>query len=290
MLREGGVRGEVEELGTDYTYTGQREESALGLMYYVARWYDPHIAHFVQADTIVPGAGNPAAWDRYGYVMYNPVKYTDPSGYNPVGDDIDISILFDENKNPSFTEGANHEEGNKQEDQNNKSQCPSQNPDCYIIYSGEMTTEQLFLWYKMLEANQIYLITSGVIGTGWYGVKSVLEGMGFKLVASPYITETGADILASINSIEEMGKAAILDAYISLEVFNIEKLKDYVENLIDLSSENGGVADVIIYAESPLAIIPVLSSSQIPDRTVRANMPFTRLMVVYEVVLITSIK
>jgi hypothetical protein len=38
MLREGGVRGEVEELGTDYIYTGQRSEAALGLMYYVARW------------------------------------------------------------------------------------------------------------------------------------------------------------------------------------------------------------------------------------------------------------
>jgi RHS repeat-associated protein len=85
VLREGGVRGEVEELGTDYTYTGQREESALGLMYYVARWYDPHIAHFVQADTIVPGAGNPAAWNRYAYVMYNPLKYTDPSGHRNEG-------------------------------------------------------------------------------------------------------------------------------------------------------------------------------------------------------------
>jgi hypothetical protein len=37
----GGVRGEKEEIDdllTDYTYTGQRSEAALGLMYYVARW------------------------------------------------------------------------------------------------------------------------------------------------------------------------------------------------------------------------------------------------------------
>jgi RHS repeat-associated protein len=90
----GRVRENAGDLLTDYTYTGQREESALGLMYYVARWYDPHIGHFTQADTIVPGAGNPAAWNRYGYVMYNPLKYVDPSGHFPIGDDIDPSKLF----------------------------------------------------------------------------------------------------------------------------------------------------------------------------------------------------
>jgi hypothetical protein len=34
----GRVRMEEGFLGTSYTYTGQRSEAALGLMYYVARW------------------------------------------------------------------------------------------------------------------------------------------------------------------------------------------------------------------------------------------------------------
>jgi uncharacterized protein RhaS with RHS repeats len=34
----GGTSETAGELGTDYTYTGQRSEAALGLMYYVARW------------------------------------------------------------------------------------------------------------------------------------------------------------------------------------------------------------------------------------------------------------
>jgi hypothetical protein len=39
MLREGSVRADdADDLLTDYTYTGQRSEVALGLMYYVARW------------------------------------------------------------------------------------------------------------------------------------------------------------------------------------------------------------------------------------------------------------
>jgi hypothetical protein len=29
----------------------------------------------------VPGVENPMAWNRYGYVLHNPLKYTDPSGH-----------------------------------------------------------------------------------------------------------------------------------------------------------------------------------------------------------------
>jgi RHS repeat-associated protein len=72
-------------LPTDFGFTGQREADEIGLYYYVARWLDPEIAHFAQADTIVPGAGNPAAWNRYAYVGYNPIRYTDPSGHRNEG-------------------------------------------------------------------------------------------------------------------------------------------------------------------------------------------------------------
>jgi len=35
----------------------------------------------VQLDTIIPGAGNPQAFDRYAYTLNNPLRYTDPSGH-----------------------------------------------------------------------------------------------------------------------------------------------------------------------------------------------------------------
>jgi RHS repeat-associated protein len=38
---------------TDYTYTGQKNAPEIGLMFYNARWYDPAIAHFTQADNRV---------------------------------------------------------------------------------------------------------------------------------------------------------------------------------------------------------------------------------------------
>jgi RHS repeat-associated protein len=72
---------------TDYGYTGQRADDSIGLMYYNARWYDPTLGRFTQADTIIPGADNPIAWDRYAYTLNNPTKYSDPSGHCIQGSD-----------------------------------------------------------------------------------------------------------------------------------------------------------------------------------------------------------
>ena len=51
------------------------------LMDYVARGYSPALGRFVSADTIVPGAGNSQAYNRYMYVRGNPLGRIDPSGH-----------------------------------------------------------------------------------------------------------------------------------------------------------------------------------------------------------------
>ncbi|HUN24184.1 MAG TPA: RHS repeat-associated core domain-containing protein [Anaerolineales bacterium] len=48
---------------------------------YNARWYDPVLGRFAQADTIVPNPVDAKAFDRYAYVYNNPVRYNDPSGH-----------------------------------------------------------------------------------------------------------------------------------------------------------------------------------------------------------------
>jgi len=67
--------------GTDKTYTGQRDVPDTGLMDYRARMYSAQLGRFIQPDTIVPGAGNSQAWNRYAYGLNNPVRYIDPSGH-----------------------------------------------------------------------------------------------------------------------------------------------------------------------------------------------------------------
>ena len=62
-------------------------EGFVGTLYdYVARAYDPALGRFISADTIVPGAGNPAAFNRYSYALNSPIKYGDPSGHDPKDD------------------------------------------------------------------------------------------------------------------------------------------------------------------------------------------------------------
>jgi RHS repeat-associated protein len=53
--------------------------SDFGLLFCTARWYDPTIAHFVQADSIVPGGVQ--GYDRYAYVSNRPTSLVDPSGH-----------------------------------------------------------------------------------------------------------------------------------------------------------------------------------------------------------------
>lgn len=64
-----------------YKFTGQRLDEGTGLYYYGARYYDPLLGRFVQADTIVPEPGNPQALNRYAYVYNNPLRYRDSTGH-----------------------------------------------------------------------------------------------------------------------------------------------------------------------------------------------------------------
>lgn len=65
----------------DPRYTGQEYDIETGLYYYKARYYNPTLGRFIQADTIVPDAKNLQAFNRYAYAANNPLKYTDPSGH-----------------------------------------------------------------------------------------------------------------------------------------------------------------------------------------------------------------
>jgi RHS repeat-associated protein len=67
---------------TNYGFTGQYSDSYINLLWYNSRHYDPELGRFIQPDSIVPLASQGTqAYDRYGYVNNNPVRYSDPTGH-----------------------------------------------------------------------------------------------------------------------------------------------------------------------------------------------------------------
>jgi len=64
-------------------FTDQYRDDETELYYYGARYYNPKVGRFTQADTIVPEPGNPQALNRYAYVFNNPLNLVDPSGNIP---------------------------------------------------------------------------------------------------------------------------------------------------------------------------------------------------------------
>jgi RHS repeat-associated protein len=65
-------------------YTGQTLDEDTGLYYYGARYYDPELARFIQADSRIPSASLSQAYNRYAYCYNNPLKLSDPTGQNPL--------------------------------------------------------------------------------------------------------------------------------------------------------------------------------------------------------------
>ncbi len=90
---------------TDFGYTGQRHDpSTGGLVYYGSRYYLPGLKRFISPDTIVPNPINPQDWNRYAYVLNNPVNFTDPTGHAYIMDPAEWSFASQSSK--SYTSGA----------------------------------------------------------------------------------------------------------------------------------------------------------------------------------------
>jgi RHS repeat-associated protein len=63
-------------------YTGHEHLDEVGLIHMNGRIYDPMIGRFLQPDPIISEPYNSQNFNRYSYVLNNPLMYTDPSGYS----------------------------------------------------------------------------------------------------------------------------------------------------------------------------------------------------------------
>ncbi|WP_426330122.1 RHS repeat-associated core domain-containing protein [Pedobacter sp. R-06] len=68
---------EVEELG----YTGHRHLDDFGLINAGGRYYDPEVGRFLSPDLFIEDPSSPQSFNRYSYVMNDPINRWDPEGF-----------------------------------------------------------------------------------------------------------------------------------------------------------------------------------------------------------------
>jgi RHS repeat-associated protein len=65
---------------TDRGFTGHEHLDDVGVVHMNGRIYDPHTGRFMQADPFIQDGSNQQNYNRFSYVLNNPLNATDPSG------------------------------------------------------------------------------------------------------------------------------------------------------------------------------------------------------------------
>jgi RHS repeat-associated protein len=80
---------------TDRGYTMHEHLDEFRLINMNGRIYDPVLGRFLSPDPFVTSPENPQNYNRYSYVLNNPLKYTDPSGYSKITNIINTLWSYD---------------------------------------------------------------------------------------------------------------------------------------------------------------------------------------------------
>ena len=75
-----GNGNKLDKLLLDRGYTGHEHLASVGLIHMNGRLYDPALHRFLMPDNYIQDPFNTQNFNRYGYCLNNPLKYTDPNG------------------------------------------------------------------------------------------------------------------------------------------------------------------------------------------------------------------
>jgi RHS repeat-associated protein len=68
----------------EHRFQGRELDAETGDYDFGARMYRPELGRFLSPDTVVPDASSSQAWNRYSFVLDNPLRFVDPSGHDPI--------------------------------------------------------------------------------------------------------------------------------------------------------------------------------------------------------------
>ncbi len=74
--------GVTNQSNNSHRFTGHERDSETNLDYMMARYYEAGLGRFLSVDPDSRSARpeNPQTWNRYAYVLNNPIRFTDPQG------------------------------------------------------------------------------------------------------------------------------------------------------------------------------------------------------------------
>ncbi len=87
------------------TYTGQENVPEVGLIHMNGRVYDPILGKMLSADPTIPDPSESASYNRYAYVNNNPMRYSDPTGFEPSDAPTMETIEINGGSSNEFIEG-----------------------------------------------------------------------------------------------------------------------------------------------------------------------------------------
>ena len=230
--------------GTTYTsrqFTGQVNESSLGLYFFNARWYDAALGRFLQADSLVPDPGNPQAWDRFAYGLNAPTSYTDPTGHYYYDPGCDCMVHNKENKNqhPEYLKYKNTSIGLDNVTENNNEKTKNALLNDNLGGNIENANKRLSDQQQIIENEQVNPPIEEIVAVGvlLFGASLIIEGG--LAVAETLIVPTIAATppLTTIAELTMFGATvAIIDinvAYLSYtyRVYKEPEEKQYIEFL-----------------------------------------------------------
>lgn len=67
-------------------YTGHEHPDDVGIIHMNGRVYSPSLGRMLSPDPVTVAPEDAQGYNRYSYVLNNPLSYTDPSGFCFVGD------------------------------------------------------------------------------------------------------------------------------------------------------------------------------------------------------------
>ncbi|MGR6780109.1 RHS repeat domain-containing protein [Moritella viscosa] len=97
LWEDDSVTNIAQQLITNCGFTGHEHIEEVGLIHMNGRVYDQELGRFLSADPFVQSPFMTNSFNRYSYVMNNPLKYTDPTGFGEIKalDEITTQVVAD---------------------------------------------------------------------------------------------------------------------------------------------------------------------------------------------------